>query len=325
MKAWTLLILIVIGIITFNIVLIPYLSQDTASNSKLKLLDSTTSKSIQELESTKDEIKVIEEDEKESDEEEIEDEEEDEEELTDDEIDETQETIIEPTPTKIKIGNWNLQIFGNTKASNDDLMNTYSSIIDNYDIIFIQEIRNIDQTAFPKLCDLLPDYDCRASSRAGRSSSKEQYGVIYKKDIEIQSWNDFNPDSQDRWERPPLEVTFDIDGYELIVYNIHIKPSDVENEINYLEEVVEDNRNVIVLGDLNLDCSYDDGMNGDFEDWNYLIEDDEDTTVSSSDCAYDRIILNDDVYEKYEDDGIYTSGISEDVSDHYLVWVEIEV
>lgn len=80
----------------------------------------------------------------------------------------------------------------------------------------------------------------------------------------------------------------------------------------------------MVLGDLNLDCSYDDGMNGDFEDWNYLIGDDEDTTSSSTDCAYDRIIINEDAYNEYGSDGIYTTGITDDVSDHYLVWVEIE-
>ena len=94
--------------------------------------------------------------------------------------------------------------------------------------------------------------------------------------------------------------------------------------MNELENLVEDEGNVIVIGDLNLDCTYDDGSNGDYEGWNYLIEDNDDTTVSSTDCAYDRIILNDDSFNEYSDHRIDDSIKSEE-SDHYLVWVEIEV
>ena len=225
----------------------------------------------------------------------------------------------------VTIANWNLQVFGNTKASNTDLMQLYSDIIDNFDIIFVQEIRNKDQTAFPKLCDLLDDYNCIVSSRAGRSSSKEQYGVIYKEGIEITDFSDFNPDSQDRWERPPIKVTFDIDGYELVVYNIHAKPDDVPGEMEYLEDIVETEGNVIVMGDLNADCSYyNPSVEEDFDGWRWLIKDDEDTTVASTDCAYDRIIINDDTYFEYTSSGIYTTGIDSAVSDHFLVWVELE-
>ena len=226
---------------------------------------------------------------------------------------------------KVTVANWNLQIFGSAKASNDKLMQFYASVIDDYDIVFVQEIRNKDQTAFPRLCSLLPDYDCMASSRAGRTASKEQYGVIYRKDIEVHDWKDFNPDSQDRWERPPIEVTFDIGGYELVVYNVHTKPEDAPSEISHTEEVARINGNVIVMGDLNADCGYyNASVEDDFASWHWVVEDYEDTTVSSTDCAYDRIILNDDSMEEYAGDGIYSEGITPDVSDHYLVWVELE-
>jgi len=94
--------------------------------------------------------------------------------------------------------------------------------------------------------------------------------------------------------------------------------------MNTLESLVEDKGNVIVMGDLNLDGSYDDGMLGDFEEWNYLIEDDEDTTVSSTDCAFDRIIVNDNLIDDVVDDGIDKSIVSGE-SDHYLIWVELEI
>ncbi|MBR9702385.1 hypothetical protein GOV13_05690 [Candidatus Pacearchaeota archaeon] len=225
----------------------------------------------------------------------------------------------------VKIANWNLQVFGPSKASNIQLMQIYTSIIDDYDIVFVQEIRDQSRTSFPKLCSMIMNYSCTSSSRAGRTSSKEQYGVIYRNGINITSFRDYNPDSLDRWERPPIKVTFEINGKAFTVYNIHIKPDDVESEMNYLEDLAKDRGDLIILGDLNLDCNYDDGSAGDFESWNYLITDNDDTTSSSTNCAYDRIILNNNAYEDYAIHGIHTSGITQRESDHYLVWVEMEV
>jgi len=228
----------------------------------------------------------------------------------------------------ITIANWNLQVFGDTKASNLELMQDYADIIDNYDIIFIQEIRDKDANSFDKLCALLPEYDCRISSRAGRSVSKEQYGIIYNKNIELNGIKDYNPDSIDRWERPPIRVSFASDEYRFSVYNIHVKPDDVQAELVYLENTISNDKgeNLIVIGDLNADCSYyNEEKENEFDEWNWIIGNDEDTTVGSSECAYDRIIMNDDAYGEFVSRGILTDGITKEHSDHYLVWVEIEV
>ncbi len=226
----------------------------------------------------------------------------------------------------IKLANWNLQIFGDSKASNLSLMNFYASVIKDYDIIFIQEIRDIDSSSFFDLCNLLEEFECNISSRAGRSLSKEQNGVIYRKGVKITSFRDFNPDNQDRWERPPIEVVFNTQDYNLTVYNIHIKPDDAAKELDFLEEAVKDTSgNVVVLGDLNADCSYyDRSKENNFDGWNWLISDDQDTTSSSTNCAYDRIILNNDANKEVVSSGIYTTGINKEVSDHYLVWVELK-
>ncbi len=225
----------------------------------------------------------------------------------------------------VRIANWNLHIFGKTKAADAALMAVYADIIDDYDIIFVQEIRDKSQTAFESLCALLEDYDCMVSSRAGRSPSKEQYGVICRNGIEIVEFADLNPDTADRWERPPVAVTFSIGGYPLTVYNIHTKPDDADSEISHLEDVVTAGGNVVVMGDLNADCDYYEPTTADdFIGWHWLIEDEQDTTVAATDCAYDRIILNEDTYEEYINSGIYTAGIVPAVSDHYLVWVELQ-
>jgi len=200
----------------------------------------------------------------------------------------------------------------------------YADVIDDYDIVFVQEIRDASQTAFPRLCQLLEGYQCAASSRAGRSTSKEQYGVIYRDGIVVEGWTDYNPDPQDRWERPPLEVVFDAHGYTFTAYNIHTKPDDVKTELQYLEATVSNVGDVIVLGDLNADCDYYDAeREPEFDGWVWTVGDDEDTTVSQTNCAYDRIIANSDTSSKVWRSGIYKDGITSGVSDHYLVWVEL--
>ncbi len=224
----------------------------------------------------------------------------------------------------VSIANWNLQIFGVSKASNLKLLNFYVDVIDEFDIIFIQEIRDKSQSSFEKLCDLLNDYNCKVSSRAGRSSSKEQYGVIYKKSILITEFKDYNPDLSDRWERPPIKVTFDVDDYIFSVYNIHIKPDDVQNELYALESIVENTGNELVLGDLNADCNYyNNDKENEFNSWYWILNDNEDTTTSATDCAYDRIILNSDMNEEFNSYGIYSKNIVKEISDHYLVWVQL--
>ena len=91
--------------------------------------------------------------------------------------------IPKTNQSELSIANWNLQIFGDTKAGNENLVNFYATVIKNYDVVFVQEIRDADGNAFNVLCSKLSEYNCIASSRAGRSTSKEQYGMIIKKGI----------------------------------------------------------------------------------------------------------------------------------------------
>ena len=227
----------------------------------------------------------------------------------------------------IRIANWNLDVFGPTKSSNINLMKTYAGKIENYDIVFVQEIRDISNASFPELCLMLANYSCLSSSRAGRSSSKEQYGIIYRDGINVTSFRDFNPDSLNRWERPPIEVSFDVNGYRLNIYNIHTKPDDTQKELGYLEDVIGNYGNVIVLGDLNADCSYyNNRKETEFDSWHWAVKDYDDTTSSTSTkCAYDRILLNNDAYHEFESYGVDKKGITEKVSDHDIVWVKMRV
>jgi hypothetical protein len=223
------------------------------------------------------------------------------------------------------VANWNLQIFGDTKASNLELMELYVEKINQFDIFFIQEIRDDDSDSFDALCEMLSNYSCEISSRAGRSTSKEQYGIFYKDWINITEIYDYNPDSENRWERPPIAAKFRLENYSITMINIHTKPDDVPNEMSNLFDVAKDYEgNILILGDLNADCKYFNIENSDaFKEWHWTIGDDEDTTVADTDCAYDRIILNDYAYFEFKKSHIDTENIVDGVSDHYLVWAEM--
>lgn len=84
----------------------------------------------------------------------------------------------------IKVGAFNLQVFGTAKASKPEVMGVLSKIIRNYDVIAVQEIRDSSQTALPKLRDAVnllgnPQYDYVVSERLGKTTSKEQYAYLY--------------------------------------------------------------------------------------------------------------------------------------------------
>ena len=253
-------------------------------------------------------------------------------EYADNSITKTSNTQINSLVNGITIASWNLQIFGQDKASDPALMAKYANMIGKYDIVFVQEIRDISEASFNKLCTLLPDYSCLSSSRAGRSSSKEQIGLIYKKGIIILEFTDYNTNSdyQQYFERPPVKAIVQIsDTYEgnivnknLTIFNIHTKPEDVTNEMSYLEQIVirdsTPNQPLIISGDLNYACDYRDTSKVFFNGYFWLIPDDADTTVGSTSCAYDRLITNFGVAEY----GIDTS-VTKDLSDHYLVYLKI--
>ena len=204
-------------------------------------------------------------------------------------------------------------------------MQFYASVLDDYDIVFIQEIRDKSGTAFPQLCAMLPGYHHLVSSRAGRSNTKEQYGILYKEGIQA-VLEDFNLNPQNRWERPPVKVTFTAGDYIFSVYNIHTDPDDVKNELQALQDVVVNQGNVIIMGDLNADCAYyNPTKETEFDLWHWAIGDTLDTTVSNTNCAYDRIILNDEVQEEFVQAGVFKEGITAPISDHYLIWMTLSL
>jgi len=224
---------------------------------------------------------------------------------------------------KLKVMNWNLQAFGESKARNETLLNSYVGVMTNADIIFIQEIRDEKNLAFEKLCAKMPGYDHTISSRAGRSVSKEQYGIIFRKGIALNRLEDFNPTLAGDFERPPIRVEFICGSYTVNVYNVHTKPENTRQELRNLEAITTNAGNVFIIGDLNASGSYFNHKNERvFENWFWAIRDSDDTTVARSINAYDRVIMNSDAQREFLSYGIETN-TTRSQSDHHPVWVEI--
>ncbi|MFA5303013.1 MAG: endonuclease/exonuclease/phosphatase family protein [Candidatus Nanoarchaeia archaeon] len=218
----------------------------------------------------------------------------------------------------VSIASWNLNVFGDKKSSNETLMKEYYDIISQFDIVFLQELRDADGSALIELCNLFnSSFNCINSSRAGSSSNKEQYYLLYGKEFQLLEFLDYNLLNISGFERPPIKAVFNYNTINFTIYGIHTKPDDAKSEINNLESLIANKGNILILGDLNADCSYYKKGN-EFKDWHWLIN--EDTTVSNSDCTYDNMIVNQEFYKYFIQAGAYSANITKDLSDHYLIY-----
>jgi hypothetical protein len=218
----------------------------------------------------------------------------------------------------VSIACWNLNVFGDKKAGNETLMQEYYNIISQFDIVFLEELRDLDGSALVKLCELFNNtYNCINSSRAGSSDYKEQYYLLYGKEFQLLEFTDYNLLNISGFERAPIKAVFTYNNINFTVFCIHTKPDDTKSEISNLEALIFNEGNAVILGDLNADCSYYKKGN-DFINWHWTIN--EDTTVSSSDCTYDNIIINKEFYNYFIQSEVYSVNITKELSDHYLIY-----
>ncbi|XP_067683854.1 deoxyribonuclease-1-like [Haliotis asinina] len=220
----------------------------------------------------------------------------------------------------LRLGAFNLKIFGTSKASKPDVVETIAKIISRYDIILLMEIRDSTGTATSVLKqklqrhkDVTSPYGWEISDRLGRTKSKEEYVFIYRKDRGISVVDKYHYDDgdeavkEDTFEREPFIVRFHsnrtvVPDFSLVA--IHTNPSKAPGEIKSLLDVYRDVKkkwnsdDVIILGDLNADCTYVRKSHWPTIDirnqpeFYWPIGDDVDTTVTDTDCAYDRFIIS---------------------------------
>ncbi len=259
--------------------------------------------------------------------------------------------IDEPQKKTLKVAAFNLKSFGVTKASRPEVMERIVQVIERYDVILLQEIRNKNLEAVVKLYNQLketsPNFRYKISDPIGRSSYKEQYAYFYRKD----RFEDLSPtsstiypDPQDIFEREPYLIHLKVkdDNLDFVLIGAHIKPDDAVFEIEELKNVYEyaqgffGDGDAFLLGDLNADCSYmnrselDQAFFNNDERFKSFIDRNVDTTTkNSTDCAYDRIIGTTELSLKIEAGSAKTFNFTKEwnlseeealgVSDHFPV------
>ncbi|KAM4634558.1 deoxyribonuclease-1 [Polymixia lowei] len=257
------------------------------------------------------------------------------------------------------LGAFNIKSFGDKKASNSTLMELISTIVHRYDIILIQEVRDSDLSATKKLMAHVnknsPQFRYRhiVSEPLGRSTYKERYLFLYREQTVSVAKNftyedGCEPCGTDTFNREPFVVMFsskDTAVKDFVLIPQHTSPSSAVEEVDALYDVVEDVRgrwntnDILLLGDFNTGCSYVTGSDWDkirlFTDktFHWLIPDEADTTVSHTNCAYDRIVSSADMLRAVEPGSAVVYDYMKDlhlshslalaVSDHYPVEVKL--
>lgn len=207
-------------------------------------------------------------------------------------------------PKTIAIASFNIQILGQSKISNPEVMRTLAKIIRRFDVVAIQEVRSEEQDVIPTLLRYVNDgnvkYDYVISKRLGRTGSKEQYAFVYNTStvrlIPNSSYVVSDPD--DVFEREPFVAYFRSGNFDFKIVNNHIKPEDTESEFRRLAAVINNiyngssEKDVIALGDMNADGTYfnENNLVAMFPLWIQLIGNNEDTTVAVSSNTYDRMM-----------------------------------
>lgn len=249
---------------------------------------------------------------------------------------------------------FNIQTLGVSKMGKPEVVEYLVKIIDRYDLVVIQELRDASGESIVDLLNAVnayssAHYDMVLGSRAGRSSYKEQYVYMYRpSELKITGFYEY-PEPSDEFEREPMMVRFQAtSGFaaqkDFVVMAIHAKPDDAVIEIDYLTDVYDNVydtwgvKDVAIVGDFNADCSYV----GD-KDWanirlrtqsrfKWLIDDAADTTVNTNtNCAYDRLVVTGNLFSTairaavFDYHSYYNLNydLAYDISDHYPVEMTI--
>ncbi|KAK5599386.1 Deoxyribonuclease-1 [Crenichthys baileyi] len=259
--------------------------------------------------------------------------------------------------SSLLLGAFNIKAFGDTKASNTTLLDIISTVVHRYDIILIQEVRDSDLSATKKLMDHVnkgsSTFSYIVSEPLGRSTYTERYLFLYRQaSVSVVESYHFDDGCEscgtDTFMREPFVVMFSSRYTALSSFTLipqHTSPELAVEEINALYDVVTDVRtrwntnNIVLLGDFNSGCSYVTASDWQkirlFTDksFHWLIPDSADTTVTHTNCPYDRVVATADmlkgvvhgsaqVYDFMADMNL-SQNMALAVSDHFPVEVKL--
>ncbi|XP_076027330.1 deoxyribonuclease I-like 1-like isoform X3 [Genypterus blacodes] len=221
----------------------------------------------------------------------------------------------------LKICAFNVQSFGEAKANNKKVMGILLQILSRCDLCLIQEVRDSKGEAVQTLVKDLNRFDKSntyvyvESKRLGRKTYKEQYVYVYRDDmLKVREQYQYpkveggGANDTDVFSREPFIIRFHSPTTlvkDFVLVGQHTSPKTAMKEMDELYAVFKGiykkwkTENVVILGDLNADCSY-----VTIKGWKavrlrndpkfrWLIGDEQDTTVRErTHCAYDRIVIH---------------------------------
>jgi deoxyribonuclease-1-like protein len=170
----------------------------------------------------------------------------------------------------VTIASYNIQVFGTTKIADRWVLERLATVIRQFDVIAIQEVRATDQTVMDRFLQVVnsdgSQYGYIIGPRLGRTTSKEQYAYVYNtRKIVCRKETAYTVDDPSGLlHRPPLVAHFQVlapnnlPPFTFTLINIHTDPDEIKTELNVLADVYRNVRqfefpedDVILLGDLN--------------------------------------------------------------------------
>lgn len=248
----------------------------------------------------------------------------------------------------IRIASFNIQVFGEAKASKPYVMATLAAIIQNFHIVAIQEIRTKDDYFIDNFLRTYVNtnghvYDKVVGPRMGRTNSKEQYAFLYDTAaIEVNRNSVYTVNDPDSLlQRAPLVAMFRVRGpppdqaFTFVLIDMHTEPDQAVAECNTLAQVYQAVRkasggedDIILLGDLNTDDRHLGGLSQ-IDGVRPIVR--STFTNTRQNAQYDNIIVHAPSTTEFTGRwGVYNfqklHNLSLDqalqVSDHFPIWAE---
>lgn len=181
-------------------------------------------------------------------------------------------TVAHDGKQTIRVASFNIQVFGESKASKPHVMRVLADVVRQFDVVAIQEIRT--KRGEYLMRDFVAQINARykrhfqyvIGPRLGRTSSKEQYAYVFDAaSVEADLAGAYSiSDPADALHREPLVVQFRVRGppreqaFTFTLVNIHTDPDEAAEEVDVMADVYRVVRqasrgedDVIILGDFN--------------------------------------------------------------------------
>lgn len=218
--------------------------------------------------------------------------------------------------SKVRFATWNIQNFGESKATRPAVMRALAKVIARYDIVVIQELSQIPSGAGPcgdntmsAICSLQEHVNKAATRRTFSLAvspriGDEQYALLYNPEVATLVDYGQYPDSKQQHSRPPYAFVVHVGSKTMAIASSHVKPSEAHQELNdypavmaWMEDFFHADYNLIA-GDFNADGSYFDEdacwppVLNRMPGYCMLTDNTLDTTVARSSNTYDRILAS---------------------------------